>query len=727
VIVAGWGQGAYANPNFKNPAAVQAVLSGGLRTANASWWGFDPLDATASVQGAINSGAPRVVIPYTGEDWIVGPIVLASDQEIFFEPGVIVTAKEGLFKGEHESLFTAHAIRNVTLTGYGAILRMRKADYAPPGYASSTGRHVLAILGAEDFRVRGFTLQSAGGDGVHIGPARGSSRLPSEDVAIEDCVCNDNLRYGISIVSGTQVVVDNCTVRNTGGAAPESGIGLKPEDKRDFIADVEVRNCLAINNDGAGYVIDVSALDASSPAVDLRVVNSRVRNSGGHGFVATHGAGAGPGGLIEVVNSASEGTNSAGALLSWGLGMTPTLRFRDSKWRDASKRSSQSSIEIDLLPTSGPIETDGIDFANCYVHDKRERSTVRFREVQPENDQIVAGIYRIKDPSDFLGGPPAMPNSDEILRCIVNLNGHAIDYDPERWATVPLITDFTVHLDTTIDEREVFAEVSRIAEETNPDLLLGRYISGSRVESGGEVDRYPPAAVNAEDIPADWIRAGTNRVDISIPDAADRFAELIIAQFRAAPKPVLFLDNIVHPTSLRGWFPWADTCRLIQKVREGVNAAGGRVIANIAMVASALPDADVALIADAADGLALEMPLHPNARISLEKLKRHIKVYRQWLDAGKTIVFIPRAETEEIEDESRFLASFAMAIREPGDRLFVAWSFWKPAPDWQHWPETFGPPSGSLIIHEDTFVLKRRFARGTLEVNVAASTVGRTP
>ena len=60
--------------NVKSPEAVGQVLSGQLKTANATWWGFDAIDAADAVQSAVNSGAKKVIIPNMGQDWIVRPI-----------------------------------------------------------------------------------------------------------------------------------------------------------------------------------------------------------------------------------------------------------------------------------------------------------------------------------------------------------------------------------------------------------------------------------------------------------------------------------------------------------------------------------------------------------------------------------------------------------------------------------------------------------------------------
>ena len=198
-------------------------------------------------------------------------------------------------------------------------------------------------------------------------------------------------------------------------------------------------------------------------------------------------------------------------------------------------------------------------------------------------------------------------------------------------------------------------------------------------------------------------------------------------EFRAAPLPTVFLDNIVHPGSMSTWNPWADQCRFLQRVRTGLNDNGALMIANVAMPAWALSDADVALTTESVDGIALEQPVHPQVRENEGKLRRQIEIYRSWLDAGKIVVLIPRASDEMIDEESAFIAAFAMAIREPGDSLFVAWPFWKAVPDWQDWPEEFGPAVDDLTIDNVSMVMERRFQHGTLRLSVKSGTVLRTP
>ena len=45
--------------------------------------------------------------------------------------------------------------------------------------------------------------------------------------------------------------------------------------------------------------------------------------------------------------------------------------------------------------------------------------------------------------------------SDKALTCMVNLDGHAINYDPIRWALSPFITDLSILVDTTANPEGV--------------------------------------------------------------------------------------------------------------------------------------------------------------------------------------------------------------------------------------------------------------------------------
>ena len=95
--------------------AASICTLGAQETVKASAFGFNPEDATAALQKAINSGAQKVIVDNTGKDWITRPLFLRSNQEIIFEDGVTLRAKKGEFKGVNDSLINLNNISNVII------------------------------------------------------------------------------------------------------------------------------------------------------------------------------------------------------------------------------------------------------------------------------------------------------------------------------------------------------------------------------------------------------------------------------------------------------------------------------------------------------------------------------------------------------------------------------------------------------------------------------------
>jgi hypothetical protein len=92
---------------------VAQVKAGTLKTANASWWGFDKSDSTAALQAAIDSHVPTLIIDNMGSPWILSKTVnLTSDQHIILEDGVVIEAMKGQFHGKSDALFLGKALHD---------------------------------------------------------------------------------------------------------------------------------------------------------------------------------------------------------------------------------------------------------------------------------------------------------------------------------------------------------------------------------------------------------------------------------------------------------------------------------------------------------------------------------------------------------------------------------------------------------------------------------------
>ena len=137
-----------------NPEKIADVKAGKTDTAYASWWGFREEDSAEILQAAINSGAKKVVIDYTGKDWITGKtLILPSNLELVIADKVTVKAKRGAFKGLGDSLFKAPGSRNTTIRGEGsAKLMMNRKDYEDKTkYRLGEWRHIIYLQGVTEF------------------------------------------------------------------------------------------------------------------------------------------------------------------------------------------------------------------------------------------------------------------------------------------------------------------------------------------------------------------------------------------------------------------------------------------------------------------------------------------------------------------------------------------------------------------------------------------------
>jgi len=270
---------------------IAQVKAGILKTANASWWGFDKVDATYCLQNAINSGVPKLIVDNTGSDWIVNKSInLASNQQIIFAEGVVIQAKKDCFKGKMDSLFSGKKLTHIALIGQGkAVLRMHRDDYANPAlYEKAEWRHGVGLWDCSDVVLRGLTVTETGGDGLYLGA---SSSGFNKNVLVEDCNFDANYRQGISVISAEDLTIRNCKLTNTSGTAPQAGIDYEPNNAGQRLVNCVLENCVMSGNKGGGLDIYAVNLNGTSPPISITINNcSFSKNSVGVASTITRSA-----------------------------------------------------------------------------------------------------------------------------------------------------------------------------------------------------------------------------------------------------------------------------------------------------------------------------------------------------------------------------------------------------------------------------------------------------
>lgn len=251
--------------------------------------GFSSADATAAAQQALDSGMRKVVFDRAGSPYIVRPLFVRSNTEVVFEEGVELIAKKGEFRGLWDALVTVHGATNVVLRGLGkgATLRMQIKDYQSAEYKRGEWRHAVNILSASNVTLENLVLANSGGDGIYLG-AKPTS-VPCREIVIRDCICDNNNRQGISVISVDGLLIERTVMKNTRGTAPRSGIDFEPNSAGQLLKRIVMRDCLAENNYGAGYELFVNHPDRRTAPFDITLENCRASGNRGAALKIAYG------------------------------------------------------------------------------------------------------------------------------------------------------------------------------------------------------------------------------------------------------------------------------------------------------------------------------------------------------------------------------------------------------------------------------------------------------
>ena len=352
---------------------VDTLLSDNEAEVKVSSFGFDEADSTRFIQRALDSGFRRLVVDKRDKPWISGPLTVRSDTEIVFEEGVEVLAKKGSFRHKRAAFWTLRSVTNVTMRalGKGAKIKMRIEDYLPPKYEKSEWRHALNMLSAENVSVSNLVLYGSGGDGIYLG-VDSASRLPNRNVTVSDCVCDNNNRQGISVISADTLLIERTVMKNTRGTSPKSGIDFEPNSPDDRLCNIVLRDCVTEDNDGDGYQLYAGQLNSSSEPLSITLENCRsVRDKCGALVVefdpGRRMAGLPKGGFLNVRNCCfTKSAKAVVAIINKPAGVMD-IRFENCCIGESEAGYPEMNIgtsAIELPPTGG-IMFDNVDVSRA--------------------------------------------------------------------------------------------------------------------------------------------------------------------------------------------------------------------------------------------------------------------------------------------------------------------------------------------------------------------------
>jgi FG-GAP-like repeat len=252
-----------------------------MTTVYADAYGFNAIDATAALQAAIDSGADKVIVRNQGTPWLISrTIKLKSNQEIDFEPDVVVRAKSGSFLKNDLPLFQALGISNIKLVGQGvgvnqATLAMNKNEFS---VTNNSYGHIIGIQGTDNYTISGLTLTGAGGDGIIVDSYSYGQPIPvpntlnySDRGLIDNVTAIDNRRNGLSVISAQNLTIQNSKFINSSDENPATGIDFEPDFSYHRLSNINVSNVDISGNQGYGLAVILNALDNNSTPISINV------------------------------------------------------------------------------------------------------------------------------------------------------------------------------------------------------------------------------------------------------------------------------------------------------------------------------------------------------------------------------------------------------------------------------------------------------------------------
>lgn len=250
-------------PNFDRKTTIENVKDYGAL-------GNGVKDDTLSIQKVIDrvskNGGGIVEIP-RGRYAIdaTKSITLKNNITLKFDPGTELFAIPN--SSENYSVINIHDVENVSLIGEMTIIGERehhKGERGEWGFG-------ISIRGSNNIYIEKPRIKDFWGDGIYIGST--AKQNYSKHITILNPICENNRRQGITIISAIDLDIINPQIFSTKGIPPEYGIDLEPNNKEEFLKEINIIAPTTKYNEGGGIRIYLDALSQSKNPINIRVID----------------------------------------------------------------------------------------------------------------------------------------------------------------------------------------------------------------------------------------------------------------------------------------------------------------------------------------------------------------------------------------------------------------------------------------------------------------------
>lgn len=212
-------------------------------------------DDTVAIRTALNENT-HIYIPsgtykvsFTENDGTYPcAFIVPSNRIITLAPDAVLTS-DG-YNDVRYCFFRLLEVENITIQG-GSIIGERDTHIGTSGEWGMG----ISLSSAKNVHIKDMYIANCWGDGICLGTINNDPERICRDIHIDNVICDNNRRQGISVCGVDGFFLTNSTLKNTNGTAPQAGIDFEPNvagipQKRMFIS-----NLYTQNNRGYGILI----------------------------------------------------------------------------------------------------------------------------------------------------------------------------------------------------------------------------------------------------------------------------------------------------------------------------------------------------------------------------------------------------------------------------------------------------------------------------------------
>lgn len=200
-------------------------------------------DDTTQIQNAIDKCN---ILNFDDSTYLTTGLNLKSNSIIIFNDTSLKMKPNNL---SAYGVLKINNIENINIYGFVKLI----GDYLE--HTGETGEfgHALSIIGSSNVNIENVQCSYGWGDGCYIGPTDDLLNNPI-NIIINNLVCHHNRRNGLSITSGSKIIINNLITYNNGGTSPNGGFDIEPYNANNVI-DVTINNIYSYSNGktGIGY------------------------------------------------------------------------------------------------------------------------------------------------------------------------------------------------------------------------------------------------------------------------------------------------------------------------------------------------------------------------------------------------------------------------------------------------------------------------------------------